>query len=297
VTSLTIFTNFRINDEERFQRMKDSFNSIKEINAAKWIINVRGDYRDETSSFLKNNLKNLVEIHNLESKKGWFYDTKILLDNIKTDYILYWTEDHINLASINDFNSILQELELTNTDYMFTSWFIFDKMTNVYKNINMTQMKFIDVFDLDKILAKKIKKTHPHHYIISLQGIFKTTLFKKIVNSKHPYLRRWPKETPFDLEKKITDIEFLPFKTAIPKYELFAPIDDDMCGYPCSLQTRGLYPKRELRIISNPGYVPNLLIIILQKVLTKKQRRILNMLIIKPYFKITKFCERISYHF
>ena len=57
--SLTVFTNFRINDEERFQRMKDSLNSIKGINATKWVINVRGDYRDETFSFLKNSLKNL----------------------------------------------------------------------------------------------------------------------------------------------------------------------------------------------------------------------------------------------
>ena len=41
----------------------------------------------------------------------------------------------------------------------------------------------------------------------------------------------------------------MPLKTAIPKFEIFAPIDDDMGGYPCSLQTRGLYPKREIRQI------------------------------------------------
>ena len=65
-----------------------------------------------------------------------------------------------------------------------------------------------------------------------------------------PILRRWPKETPFDFEKKLKDIHWLPFRMSISKDELFACIDDDngIKGY--SLHSRGLYPERELRIIN-----------------------------------------------
>ena len=40
--SLTVFSNFRINDEERLIRLKDSFYSFKDICAEKWVINIRG---------------------------------------------------------------------------------------------------------------------------------------------------------------------------------------------------------------------------------------------------------------
>ncbi len=44
-TSLTIFANFRINDSEVLQRMKDSFLSFKDIDSKQWLINVRGKYK------------------------------------------------------------------------------------------------------------------------------------------------------------------------------------------------------------------------------------------------------------
>ncbi|WP_157834490.1 hypothetical protein [Candidatus Ruthturnera calyptogenae] len=49
--TLTIFANFRINNEERYQRMKDSFESFKDIKAQKWVINVRGSYKLKTIFF------------------------------------------------------------------------------------------------------------------------------------------------------------------------------------------------------------------------------------------------------
>ena len=295
--SLIIFSNFRINDLERFTRMKDSFHSIKSINALKWVINVRGIYSKDVKKYLEDNLKDLVVVSEMESGKGWFYDTRRLINNINSDYLLYWTEDHINLVPTNNFPLILNEMSVSDSEYLFISWFIFDKLTGVYDKIEKKELNHIYYFTLNNKLSKEIKKSYPDHYIISAQGIFKTQLFKKIIKCKHPFLRRWPKETPFDLEKKITDTVFLPLKTAIPKYEIFAPIDDDMGGYPCSLQTRGLYPKRELRVISNPNFTPNFLIKTIKRVSTIKQRKLLINLIIEPYFKVTKFFKRIGYHF
>ncbi len=47
MTTLTIFANYFINDEERFLRLKDSFWSFKDVNPLKWVINVRGKYKSE----------------------------------------------------------------------------------------------------------------------------------------------------------------------------------------------------------------------------------------------------------
>lgn len=294
--SLIIFSNFRINDLERFNRMKDSFHSIKSINALKWVINVRGIYSKDVKKYLEDNLKDLVIVSEIESGKGWFYDTRRLIKNINSDYLLYWTEDHINLVPTNNFSLILQEMSVTDSEYLFISWFIFDKLTGVYDKIEKKELNHIYYFTLNNKLTKEIKKSHPDHYIISAQGIFKTQLFKKIIKSKHPFLRRWPKETPFDLEKKITDTLFLPLKTAIPKYEIFAPIDDDMGGYPCSLQTRGKYPIREIRKITNKSSINPKYINLLKNITTKNQRYILEIIFIHPYFKILKFIKRFTYH-
>ena len=43
--SLAIFANFFIDNEERLQRMKDSFKSFKSIKPQEWIINIRGKYK------------------------------------------------------------------------------------------------------------------------------------------------------------------------------------------------------------------------------------------------------------
>ena len=76
-------------------------------------------------------------------------------------------------------------------------------------------------------------------------GIFSVNLFKKIIKKGPPILRNYPKNTPFDFEKGQEEIGWLPINYAVPKFELFASIDDGIENY--SLQARGLYPQRVLR--------------------------------------------------
>ena len=91
--TLDIFANFQINDKERLVRLKDSFLSFKDVNARKWIINVRGKYRDEVAAFLTEHLADKLSVHMWNSNRGWFHDTrKVLWDT--SDYVLFWIEDH-----------------------------------------------------------------------------------------------------------------------------------------------------------------------------------------------------------
>jgi hypothetical protein len=296
--TLTIFSNFRINDEERFLRMKDSFMSFKDIDAVKWVINVRGKYKKETLSFLGDHLKEKLSSHLIESGKGWFHDTRQLLPEINTDFILYWVEDHINMVTVEKYPFILKELKASGSQFLFSSWWVFDQKQNAYEDIPRESYDNIDTMLIDRAAAEKINRRDKLHFIISLAGLFRVDLFKKIVSTNHPKLRRWPKEIPFDVEKRLTDYQWLPLKVSLPKYELFAPIDDDLRGYVGCLQSRGLYPLRVLRSSEIPEMSR------WKSVLKKKYdilpsgvKWILRKALLNPYLKVEHLLRRISYHF
>ena len=88
-TSLVVFANFRINNEERYLRLKDSFFSFKDISAKKWVINIRGSYKEQTKFFLQEHLQDKFYHHNIESKKGWFHDTRTMLKDIDSDFVFF----------------------------------------------------------------------------------------------------------------------------------------------------------------------------------------------------------------
>ena len=84
-------------------------------------------------------------------------------------------------------------------------------------------------------------------YTVSCTSIMSKAFFKKIMFSSKPYLKRWPRKTPFDFEKKYED-KILPIIwNALPNEELFASIDDNHSSANYSLVSRGLYPNRVSR--------------------------------------------------
>lgn len=250
MATLTIFANFCINDEERFLRMQDSFRSMKDINASKWVINVRGKFKFKTLFFLHEYLQERLVPYMLESEKGWFHDTKIMLPSINSDYVFFWVEDHINLVDVAKYQDILNEMKKSDSEYICYSWWFSGQPLEIYKEVKKIELKNIFTFTLDEKMNRSIHKA----YVISMVGIFSEMLFKKII-IKPPLLRWYPKQTPLDFEKGANGSDWLPIRYAIPKYELFACIDDGGDEY--SLQGRGLYPKRETRPISKPIEVPD----------------------------------------
>ncbi|MFZ2303672.1 MAG: hypothetical protein WAV98_02680 [Minisyncoccia bacterium] len=241
MTTLTIFANFYINDEERLLRMKDSFVSFKDIHAEKWVVNIRGRFKEEAMFFLKKYLNEKLISYSLESKKGWFHDTKQMLKDIESDYVFLWLEDHINMIDVRKYQEILDEMEQCNSEYLHYSFFRsedFGTPSEIYKNIEKTELKNTYTFVLDKEKNRLVRGS----YVISILGFFSKELFKKII-TRPPLLRWYPKQTPLDFEKGDGEPDWLPLNYAISKYELFACIDDG----DSSLQARGLYPKRVIR--------------------------------------------------
>ena len=97
---ITVFANFRIDDNERFNNLKLSFNSFKKSKLFnEWVINVRGKFKSKVKDYLKKNVKNIT-IQNYESPKGWTYDSKKLLNKINNNHIFFWIEDHILISNL-----------------------------------------------------------------------------------------------------------------------------------------------------------------------------------------------------
>ncbi len=245
--TLNIFTNFRIDCNERFLRMQDSLLSFKDINACRWILNIRGAYKNEAIKFIKEHIHENLFISSYESLDGWFADSRKLLHLINSDYVLYWIEDHINTVPVDKYIKILSEMRQSNSDYLFITFYNYYIQTGVFDELPKTKLDNISTFNMDIENMMQCLNKHLDHYLISAKAIFSTDLFKKLVLANDPIPIRWPIETPFDLEKKGSDIHWLPIRQSFPNYELFASIDDDIGYEKVSLQSRNLYPKREGR--------------------------------------------------
>ena len=246
--TLTVFANFRINDTEALQRMKDSFYSFKDIGVSKWVINIRGKHKMDALCFLHGQLQEQLLPHLIESEQGWFADSRTMLAEIDSDYVLFWIEDHINMADVTHYREILRDMAASETQVMRYSWWRNGMLADIYSQIEKKDYPHIKAFDFHVNDNEAIQKRFiAGVFILDCVSIYRLDLFRKLILTDDPIPPRRPKETPYDFEKNGTDNHWLPLKMAIPKYELFASIDEDMGVFGTSLQSRGLYPRRVTR--------------------------------------------------
>ena len=85
---LSVFANFRIDSNERFIRLKDSFFSFKDCKIDNWVINIRGNFKNDVAMFLSENIiTSDIQITYYESPLGWISDSYKLVGSIKNDYV------------------------------------------------------------------------------------------------------------------------------------------------------------------------------------------------------------------
>ena len=279
---LTIFANLRVNDAERFQHLKDSFQSFKNI-SDDWLVNIRGNKRLEALAFLKAQLGNKGKFFELlDDKRGWINNALEMLPSAKYDYVLLWNEDHINVAPQEIYPKLTSEMKEAKADYIPLSFWLFGALRRKFDEFDLTRFNYMDTIHLTRRKWKKILKSGHPYYLITLVGIFNKNFLHKLMLkdrvklpfffSKNLYrilvlfsdylrlgfdkkkvfhtinklffnkLPRFSQETPFNLEKGPWRYDNLPLTMALPKQELFACIDDDSNIPGSQLIKRNLYP-------------------------------------------------------
>lgn len=123
--SITIFGNIFINDKLKLEMLKISFSSFNNSKIEKWVLNIRGKFKSETKDFLMKNIKQKKIFFELESDKGWFYESRLMSKEINSEYVFNWIEDHVNLQNSEFFNSIINELKEIEGEYLMYSAFFF----------------------------------------------------------------------------------------------------------------------------------------------------------------------------
>ena len=243
--SITIFSNIFINDPIKLEILKISFSSFNQANISQWLLNIRGKYKLKAIQYLKKNISQEVIFFELNSEEGWFYDARIMSEKLNSEYIFLWLEDHANISDNDYFNSVVSDMHKTSSDCLLYSAFFFGEQIKSFDNCPTKQTENIIFCDysldlhqkriknIDNILpinkSKNIKynKYKASSYIINMPSIFSKKMFLKILENNDLLFKRWSKMTPFDFEKRETDISWLPIRTALPKREFFATIDDN----------------------------------------------------------------------
>ena len=199
------------------------------------------------------------------------------------------------MCGIEGINQVLSDMDHSRVDYLGYSWFGEGRFTEEFLNIKKNESKTLYHLDYDKKINKIRQKNSLRirgnkSVIISLPAIFSRSFFNHLIHINRPLLRRWPKNTPFDLEKRWNDTYMLPVKYAMPKFELFASIDDDNQDPGSSLISRGLYKNRISR---------EELLSIREKEEKKINNTNLRKLIKKiPFISpVLRFAKRLSFHF
>jgi hypothetical protein len=286
--AVTIFANLRINNPDRLQHLKDSLRSFDAL-SDDWLINIRGTLRLEAIGFLKENLGDRMTLFELlDDKRGWMENALAMLEKARYEYIFFWNEDQINIATQEFLRNAIDEMRAVNADYMFYTHFPhwrgrFD--LNAEGGL-VHPGKFTDYADLTADSLKILFPVQDRSCIVSSPSVFKKSFLEKLMRlekNKLPMfvtdnfyrlmtalnrlgitfdqrrgydlvnklllfkLRKFPKETPFELEITQDRLYILPYRVAVPKRELFVCIDDDfgIPGY--SLIERGLYGGKLLK--------------------------------------------------
>jgi hypothetical protein len=279
---LTIFANINISSKEKFTNLKDSYESMSGI-SDDWLINIRGKYRKTAIRYLKLKLGRKGTFFKLlDDSRGWMKNSLDMVDKAKYKYLLIWNEDHINTAPEKLYSKIIIEMNQNGAEYMIYSWWFFGEIRKLFDNQKIIIGKYVDSILLTPEIWRNMKDGGYGHYIISMVGIFRKDRLKKFMISdskKWPivfskllflllalgkkinlgynihtvfgktnrllgnHLARYPKETPFELEKDPERIDILPIKISLPKRELFACINDDGGFEGYQLKTRRSYHK------------------------------------------------------
>lgn len=243
--NISLFANFRIDSNERLQRMQDSLVSISGVNFLNYVINIRGSYRYEARNFIEHLVTDRLIISTEEDPRGWMDQSLDLSEKLSADRVFIWVEDHIFMSSPKIFLETIEEAFNAGADCLYYS-FLTPAITSQYSDLEIYEDRLHSkIFTVSRASIKKNLPWIKSKFIYTsslVSVVTKNRFVHRLYDFKYELLR-WPHETPFNFERIWAFERLNKVIIAIPKNELFVSIDDDLdVNY--SLISRGLYANR-----------------------------------------------------
>jgi hypothetical protein len=280
---LTILLNARIDRSEKFQHLRQTVNSSLPISndwlvnirgkyRQKALRFLTRKLQDKMQAFSL-----------LDDDRGWQKNSLDMLNKSRNRYILIMNVDHINIAPCIKHRKIISEMAKNGIDYLPCSWWHFGKFRQAFDGVrNLKTGANIDHIKLTRKAWVEVLANGHDYYLISMVGIFRKNFLKKILsdnswtfpikftfalfalhkalakvgirtgeqvffqkmNSLFRFrLKKYPVSTPFEMEKGPERVDILPINYGVPKYELFACLDDDLGVPGYGLAKRKFYKK------------------------------------------------------
>ena len=134
--NISLFANFRIDSNERLQRMQDSLVSISGVNFLNYVINIRGSYRYEARNFIEHLVTDSLIISTEEDPRGWMDQSLDLSEKLSADRVFIWVEDHIFMSSPKIFLETIEEAFNAGADCLYYS-FLTPAITSQYSDLEI----------------------------------------------------------------------------------------------------------------------------------------------------------------
>lgn len=234
--SVTIFGNFRINNEVRLNRMRDSFQSFKEVTFDDGLILLRGELADRAAQALCED-GFPFEIRVVEDHEyGWIFQTFESTRFINTSSVFIWLEDHILVSTPRRLEKSIEEFEKKGADFLVYSFWLKSNINDYASSGEEAHGEYNKYFQLTSVSGN----VQTSLYVSTLISVMSKRYFDLVLFHSSNGVYRWPHQTPFNFEKMWKDKISEDVTVSYPREELFVSIDDDF-GIGYSAIARGLY--------------------------------------------------------
>lgn len=183
-----LFANIFLNSELKFYEFKLSICGTVGM-FSEYHINVRGDFREEALAFVcELSLPDLFVYQDL-SGSDWISDSLIMAQNIKSNSVYFFLEDHYPAVDNSkiDLINIFREFDDLDCDCMTYSWY----RAKSYEARNFTPIvthstKLLSVFEINKENISYIKSEIGFDKnMVSMAALFSRQYFLKILNHEN----------------------------------------------------------------------------------------------------------------
>ena len=228
MTALLI--NIKIDQLESFEIFKVTLQEIQSL-FYECHIKIRGDLANECVSFAKDLMSGRASFYQELQESDWVATTLEMIDNLKSNSIFFYVEDHKLITSSTDLKLVLKEFEECQLDFLCYSFFRASSLgVNNLLPLNPKHYREFNQFSLDKKNIKLLKKISPFYNIFPLTSIFSAQYFINRLNEENKKFKIYIK----------TLSTFLSFIFPYPKYVILINfinfflsfIHSRLCFYP-----------------------------------------------------------------